>query len=495
MNGKSNAGHECRMPAEDEMMQWISDMFSMGPRRAGTEEDHRCEDYLAGALREMGLENVHKDPIPIRVWRAEKQQLMIGGRDGASLREAAAHYIPYTQFTPETGVEGRLMYVGRMDALMRLFESWRGRIIVADIHFPKLDVDELDRFSMGLHDPEGTMKGTSRHAVWVRMHWNLYREAARRGAAGFIGILADHYAGGQKYYAPYGFKEKDIHDKPVPGFWVDRVVGAEIRSLAKRGAGRARLMLTGTLENGVTHNVMGEIPGETDEAYIVACHHDSPFSSAVEDASGCSVVLAVAKCLSERRALRRKTVVLFTAGHFYGSIGTRTFIRRNPGGILGRTALEYHVEHIAREAVMKPDGTLDVLERADFTGAFVPFNRPIKRAMWKAVVENGLERTMLLPAHGPLGDYPPTDGGDFHEAGVPLINTISPPLYLLNQEDTLDKVATQRLAPTARAIISVLSQLDDVSLGKLRRVDYPVRAAAMDALRRIVRIRTLAMGI
>ena len=38
----------------------------------------------------------------------------------------------------------------------------------------------------------------------------LYHEAAKRGAAGFIGILVDHYAGGRKYFAPYGFKEKDI---------------------------------------------------------------------------------------------------------------------------------------------------------------------------------------------------------------------------------------------------------------------------------------------
>lgn len=232
-----------------EMMKWIGDMYAMGPRRAGTDEDHRCEDYLAAALRDFGFDNVHKDPIPMRVWRAAEAKLQIDAADGKSFRDVEAHYIPYTKFTPDDGVEGRLLYVNRMDALTRPFDDWRGRVVVADIRFPKLDVAELQRFCMGMYDPGGMMKEVSRHAVWVRMHWSLYREAARRGAAGFIGILVDHYAGGHRYYAPYGFKEKDIHDKPVPGFWVDRVNGAEIRDLAKKGGARARLLLTGSIES------------------------------------------------------------------------------------------------------------------------------------------------------------------------------------------------------------------------------------------------------
>jgi hypothetical protein len=483
------------VPSQDEMFNVIKDLYALGPRRAGTDADHRGEDYLADALRAAGFENVRKDPIPMRVWQAEDYKLSIRYKGEADFAEVPAFYIPFTQFTPAQGVEGRLLFVDPFDPGARVFKKWKGRVIVADIKFPELATDDLEKFCMGLHDPGDTMKGESRRAVWVRMHWALYREAARRGAAGFIGILADHYAGGHKHYAPYGFKEKDIHDKPVPGFWVDRVTGAKIREAAKKESAHARLLLTGTLKPGVTHNVIGELPGESEDTFIIASHHDAPFSSAVEDASGCAVVLGAARHFAAARELKHKLIVMFTAGHFYGSIGTRTFIERNQGALLDKVALEFHMEHIALEAVEKPDGTLETLDRPDFIGAFVPFNRAVKRAVFDAVEDNHLDRTMLLPAHGPMGEFPPTDGGDFHLHGVPVVNFISPPLYLLNEEDTLDKVAVKRLEPAARTMVQVLRTLDGEPMDRLRRVDYPVREALMSAMTRVTKLRALFMGI
>ncbi len=128
-------------------------------------------------------------------------------------------------------------------------------------------------------------------------------------------------------------------------------------------------------------------------------------------------------------------------------------------------------------------------------GAFVPFNRRIKRAVWTSIVEEGLERTILLPPHGPLGEFPPTDGGDFHLEGVPMVNFISPPIYLLNEEDTLDKVAVGRLAPTARTVIDVLRRIDGASLNSLRKIDYPIRATLMHGLKHVVKLRASIMGV
>lgn len=476
--------------APDEMFGWIEDMYALGPRRPGTEPAHRCEDYLADTLKKIGFKNVRKDPISIRVWQADRYKLTAGASDS----DVPAHYIPYTAFTPPEGVEGKLLYVKPRDAASRLLGSWKDRIVVADIRFPKLDASALKKFALAAHDPEKTLN-VSHCATWVRLRWTLYREASKRGAAGFIGILTDHYAGGHNYYAPYGFKEKDIHDKPIPGFWVDRVHGAEIRRLAKKGNARAKLLLTGEMNGGVTHNVIGELEGETDETFIIGCHHDSPFGSAVEDASGCAVGLAAAKHFARTRELKRTLIAAFTAGHFYGSIGTRTFIDRNLNGMLKKTALEFHVEHIAREAVERPGGKLEVLDRPEFSGAFVSFNRRIKRAVWKAFVEENLTRTLLLPVEGPFGNYPPTDGGDFHLAGVPIVNVISPPIYLLNAEDTPDKVAKDRLVPTARAVVRVLRELDGVPLSRLKRNDYPVRTALMKLLSRFVHLKAIAKGI
>jgi len=84
-----------------------------------------------------------------------------------------------------------------------------------------------------------------------------------------------------------------------------------------------------------------------------------------------------------------------------------------------------------------------------------------------------------LPPEGVFGAYPPTDGGDFHEAGVPIINIIGSPMYLLNAEDTLDKVAADRLEPTTRAVIRVLNEIDGVSMRNLRKNHFPIQTGLM----------------
>jgi len=76
----------------------------------------------------------------------------------------------------------------------------------------------------------------------------------------------------------------------------------------------------------VTHNSVGRTEGESDEVIIVGCHHDSPFRNAVEDSSGMAVVFSLAEKLAAGSRPRRTILFLATAGHFYGSIGTRTFI-------------------------------------------------------------------------------------------------------------------------------------------------------------------------
>ncbi|MCC7111979.1 MAG: hypothetical protein IT382_21975 [Deltaproteobacteria bacterium] len=66
--------------------------------------------------------------------------------------------------------------------------------------------------------------------------------------------------------------------------------------------------------------------------------------------------------------------------------------------------------------------------------------------------DNAVDRAFLLRPEGPLGPYPPTDGGDWCEAGVPLVNFISNPVYLVNSEDDLSWMMESRLARIATVI-------------------------------------------
>lgn len=465
------------------MMGWVRELAGCGARRAGSPAGHAAEEWLADRLRSFGLTDVRKEPIPVEAWTADDVKLEVNGR------AFAAQWIPYCQFTP--GLEAPLVYVDS-DAWFPSGD-WAGKVVVTDIGFPALDVGLISRFALGRHDPDDSISLINHPATWVRLGWHLYRKAFERGAVGFIGILRDQPGGSHRMYAPYGFKEKDILDKPLPGCWVGRADGPALRQLARDGA-RARLTLTGTRGPSVTHNVVGEVRGESDERVVLHCHHDSPFVSPVEDASGCAVILALAKYFAAGPKPKRTLVVLFTAGHFYGSIGTRRFLADHAHDLVPKVALELTVEHVAKEAIEDAKGELVESGRPEGTGVFVPFSRAVVDLVQRNLVANDVERSFLLPAEGPLGPYPPTDGGDWYEAGVPLVNFISNPVYLLNAEDDFHWVLESRLPKVAGAVAGIVEESGQLTKAQLAAVDLPGFRLGMKALKHVVSLKTTRLG-
>lgn len=475
---------------ESLMMEWVKEMSGFGARRAGSPAGHKNEDYLTEKLINFGLENVHKEPIPIVYRETHKAILELDEGDGFKLIKA--QWIPFSAYTPAQGIEGDLVYADPKKILQG--GDWKGKIVLTDISFPILDVKLIAKFSLGLYDPEGTMMDIRHPATWVRINWHFYKKAFEKGAIGFIGILKDQPGGSYRMYAPYGFKEKNILDKPLPGFWVSRNDGPGLRELARKGGTRVRMIHTGEHKSETTSNIVAELSGKNDEIVILHCHHDSPFKSPVEDASGCAVVLALAKHFAKERDNKRKIVILFTAGHFYGSLGTRTFIEKHLKDIVPKVALEITIEHIAKEAVENAAGELVPSGQPEGTGIFVPFNSGIVNAVLESVKKNSVDRVFLLPPEGPLGDYPPTDGGDWYKAGVPLINIISNPVYLLNEEDDLEWVMQNRLPKVAGAVADIVRKTDNISKEAIGLVEFSGFKFKMKIIKQLVKMKTTKLG-
>ncbi len=469
---------------EGELYRWVEHQAAMGERRPGSPAGKLNEDFLEGRLRAFGLANVRREAVPVSHWTCDEASLRISGR------AFPVFGIPHTCFTPRDGLEAELVHAA--PGLFRAPAAWRGKIVVAEIGFPPLDPAALVRLAMGVHDPDKDLLEGPRPATWIRLGWHFYRWAALAGAAGFVGILKDQPGGTCRMYAPYGFKEKDILDKPVPGVWARRDDGEALLRLAKDGAA-GRLTLTGKAEAAKTHNVVGEIPGTSNETIVLSTHHDSPFTSPVEDGTGVAVVLALARHLAGLGNRRRRIVVLFSAGHFYGSIGTRSFIAKH-ADVVSRTVIEISIEHIALEARENAAGKLECTGKPEPAGIFIPFSRKVRDLVARGLVEHGMGRALLLPSEGPLGGYPPTDGGDWYEAGVPVINFISNPVYLLTDDDALQWVDKPRLAVAARFFAALIAQLDEVPSRTISQLDFPVRRLAMKVLKRITRAKSTAFG-
>jgi len=229
------------------MMEWIKNISSFGPRRAGSPAGQMNEDFLMEQLRDFGIENVHKEPIPV-IYR-ETQKAVLEIDEGEGFKPIKAQWIPFSAYTPELGIEGNLVYADPGKLIHG--GDWRGKIVLTDICFPMLDVKLISKFSLGRYDPEGTMLDIKHPATWVRMNWHYYRKAIKNGAIGFIGILKDQPGGSYRMYAPYGFKEKNILDKPLPSFWVSRKDGPRLRQLAKKGQTRVRVIHIGEHKSGI----------------------------------------------------------------------------------------------------------------------------------------------------------------------------------------------------------------------------------------------------
>ena len=479
---------------EAAMTTWIREMTAWGPRRAGSQAGHHCEDYLVSKLQSFGIADVRKEAIPVEVYEVNRFSLEVN--NGGGYREIEGQWIPHCAFTPDAGLTAALVYADPG----KLFQGadWKGKIVVTDISFPDLDLKLLQKFSLGAYDPHDTIMRVNHPATWVRMGWHFYKMAREKGAVGFIGILKDQPGGSCKMYAPYGFKEKNILDKPLPGCWVSRKDRLDLIEMARSGAATAKLTLCGTRKPGVTHNIVGEIRGNAagagEEVMVMHSHHDSPFVSPVEDASGCAVVLAVAKHFAASKELKRNLTILLTAGHFYGSIATRTFIRDHKDDVVPRVVLEMTVEHVAKEAVEDSAGNLVESGLPEGTGVFAPFNGDMVRSILKNLEENDVHRVFILPAEGPLGDFPPTDGGDWYEAGVPLINMISNPVYPLNAEDDYSWVMGERLPKVASCFIGIIRDADTMDRETIARVEFKAMKAKMKLVKLLARAKTTRFG-
>ena len=93
--------------------------------------------------------------------------------------------------------------------------------------------------------------------------------------------------------------------------------------------------------------------GASDDWIIIGSHHDGPWASAVEDASGTALVLAQARYWSQvpERKRPHNLMFLLNSGHMSGGAGLKHFVETNQDFITNDTVVEVHLEHAARMAV------------------------------------------------------------------------------------------------------------------------------------------------
>ena len=124
-------------------------------------------------------------------------------------------------------------------------------------------------------------------------------------------------------------------------------------------------------------------------------------------------------------------------------------------------------EHIGHEAECDGRGGYRLTGRAEARAVFCADNEILAGLVAEGLKCHGIDRTLVLPPYL-FGTEPPCDAAPFFTAGVPSASMISSPMYAFDDQDTLDKVREEDLAPVAEFFAELICRLDRVGAADLQ---------------------------
>lgn len=471
---------EENVPNKEEMLSWIMAMCDKGYRRPGTTASHKVENFLENRLRSFGFEDIRRQEIEFDMWEPEYWRFIyeIDGK----IHGCPCYYACYTSFTEPEGISGNLIYLGKGSEKDFDGKDLKGKIVVIDLEFLLLQYQALSLVSPYIHNPNNVNLEDHNIPDMSRgINWAAYHRATNQGAIGFIGILANYPIDSPILYYPA--EGIDDFPRPIPGIFLSKSEGKKLKELIEqeKQSIKGKIILTGERTKGKTSNIFGILPGETEELIEIGSHHDAAFHGAVQDASGVSIILALAKYFSRipKDKRNRGLLVLFSTGHFYGSIGGYEFIKENRG-LVSRIVTSIHTEHIGLEPVIK-DGNVTTTSLPQIRGLFVSDIPEFKESAKKMLIDHNLELTGIMPIatdvvskEGSESKYTQevslwTDATPFFEENIPVFSFISGPFYNWHPEDMIDKVAVNQLEPVAKGFIDIVKKVDNIPKENLKK--------------------------
>ncbi|GAA2768872.1 hypothetical protein GCM10010103_79160 [Streptomyces paradoxus] len=317
------------------LARWQQALDDRGLRATGSAAHADYIGDLARRLSEVGVPDVALEAVPMHRWSARQWGLRLAD-PGAEAEVAVVSPVAYSGDTGTGGVTGPLAA-----------EPRPGVIGVVDIALPAFaagDFDALDYCPSALAAVEPAYASDQRYErIWLA-HDQMRAELARFAAAGAAGLilvidLPEAELGG-------GYLLHDGVHRAIPALFVGRESGLQLHEAARRKT-QATLTLTADSTRVDTHNIVGIIPGASDELVVLQSHTDG--SNGLED-NGCEAILAMAHYLARlpRQELSRSVLVLLSTGHFATeeAWGLEAFLERHREDLVPRIAAALCLEHL-----------------------------------------------------------------------------------------------------------------------------------------------------
>ena len=462
------------------MLGWIGTIVARGIRRPGYAADAWTEEWIRDRFLEFGLEEVRLDPVTVERWEPRGCHFEVW-RDASPDDRLALPCFPVPFTAASAGLEAELAIVGSPSAADRA-----GKIAVVENRPLLLPQTVASAFATWFYDPTHEVPTHVQTILFAAPARALLQSEIDAGAAGFVGIVRAPWETDQ-FYAPY-----DATHRPLPAVWLSTANGDRLLAFVAGGPAHGRLQVQRSLEPATSHNVTGVLRGASSEWVIIGSHHDGPWASAVEDASGTAMVLAQARYWSRVAQHERPHNMLFllNAGHMSGGAGLKHFTSAFADFISSEVVLEVHLEHVAREA-RGENGRLVPTDAPEWRWWFTSFIAPLEEIVADAICQEDLERSLIMPPQGfpPGNSRPPTDAARFHPL-TPLVSFATAPMYLFDAADTIEMIHAPSLVPLSRAVIRIVEATRAHTAAELRAAVYaPPRATPLPACQPDARVR------
>jgi len=405
-----------RVGLEDRVgYQVVEDLTTeVGPRLGGSEAEARARVWGEAKMKALGLQNVRTEPFAMPYWERAYEYAAIETPFPQKLEITA---LGNSVGTPEGGVRGEVVRFETLDDLIDapMDGSLEGKIVFVD--------EGMTRTQDG-----------SGYGVAVRKRSGAANEGAKRGA---VAALIRSVGTDRRRFPHTGGMRYEVGVTPIPTAALSFPDAEQLTRALERSDVTLRLdMAVRTKDEVLSGNVVGEIPGQTDEIVVIGGHLDSwdLGTGAVDDGAGIGITSGAVRLILDHmestgeKPLRTIRLVYWGAEEV-GLLGARAYA-------------EAHADELDRHAMAA---------ESDF-GA---------RNIWKMDTRFGADKVdlgqemirVLAPAGVALGNNEAGGGPDvtpLRARGVPVVTLRQNGWDYFDlhhtHDDTFDKIDPDEMA-------------------------------------------------
>ena len=447
-----------------QMANWVKELTRWPHRKTGTYEGRKSAEYVEKEFKKLGLINVEIQYADSLCTEIIKSDFYVSGKKLKSILSNGTNKKCKLGKSITQIENAEMIYIqdGSGEEIKTL--DLNGKVVICDVFFSPHRWHDTPATAFYGPNGEFDRKREIYNVYMPENYIDTYYMAMEKGACAYVGIL-QNFMDENFLNEDYNYVIEQEQPMAIPTMWVSKEQGSE---LIKGLPAVADIDVETESEYKKALTVTGMLEGMSDDIVLVHSHHDAAVEGGVQDASGMSVVFALAQHFAAMSKEERKTSMMFisTDSHYTDYEGHDKFLDMMEAA-KKNIVLDCCVEHIAKEMDMDKNNHMIIYDRPETRILYVTDRDGLAEMAFDTFCRRHMAHTMLMPV-APYGseDYDPdfvcTDAYSMHERGIPVISILTAPMYLSHNTDTYDKVYFKGLVPMAETYADIIIKAWDI---------------------------------